>query len=203
MLNRNRDIAAAAVLAFSILAAGLAGAQSNRVPASKDPTAGISSPARGIKDLNMPRTGAQDSTLVGGISSVLPDNRVTLPSLCEIDPAAQGCPGFCDANPTSPLCAPDGVVTPPVIPDPGPPGQMFACMCPGMAYHPGGGFLRAYDSMNFATISECESYLANIAQAANHYCDSTVPFHMGPNAVCYSIIRRGLLPPLQEHCEMV
>lgn len=94
--------------------------------ASKVPTATIDVTPRTVESLGLQRFGSQDATIAGGSFTGIPDSRVTLPTVCDFDSAALGCPGYCAANPNDRLnCTVEGVTPPPnppvVVPiDPGP-----------------------------------------------------------------------------------
>lgn len=121
-----------------IAVAALAVAPAIAQHASKSPTAAIDVTPRTVESLGLQRHGSQDATIAGGGSAGIPDSRVTLPTQCDFNPTALGCPGYCDANPSDTLnCRTEGTNPPPVTPPPVFPPEPALDHC-GEPIRPGG-----------------------------------------------------------------
>ena len=165
---------------------------------STSPTAELDDPKK-WEDIAPARGGAQDSRLAGGSGGVVfPESRVTLPSKCEIDPHAYGCPGFCDANPQGLGCPVPPAPAPPAAETPPPAVTPYlSCSCYGQAYNPhNGGYTLAI--AQYATYDECDT-------PANRGIGMCVgdDSHMrdpSPGAGCFSLVSYNAFNQPPQQC---
>lgn len=94
------------ILVGALMALLVAGAHAQ--DSTTTPTADIDNSPRSIRDVGAERPGAsaKDSVMKGGSGFSLPSSSANIPTMCELDPYAFGCPMFCVANPTHSYCLP-------------------------------------------------------------------------------------------------
>lgn len=90
------------VLALSVFI--LSTAALAQVPAADrtKPTAEVDKAPRTISELNVKRSGARDAVMAGGNAASLPESRVELPTICDLNPSSAGCSGESGGGATPP-----------------------------------------------------------------------------------------------------